>query len=87
MLNRVTKDLSRGSYGGELEAIMESYMQCYTFIFTIMLSDLGDNDDDDDPFIQQLIIKVCSENLYSKTYRDLEDIGCTHVHIAHKYFT
>ena len=62
VFNRVTKDLSRGSYGGELEAIMESYMQCYTFVITMTLSDLGDTDDDNS-FVQQLILKVCSENL------------------------
>ena len=55
---RVTKDLSRSSYGGEFEAIMESYVQCYTFIFSITTVDLGENNDDN-PFIQQLIIKVC----------------------------
>lgn len=63
MFNRVTKDLSRGSYGGELEAIMESYVQCYTFIITMTLGDT----DDDNSFVQQLIVKVCSGNLIVKT--------------------
>ena len=65
VFDRVTKDLLRGSYGGELEAIMESYVQCYTFMFTVTLNDLGDNNDNDDnPFIQQLLMKVRSE-IYS----------------------
>ena len=61
---RVTKDLSRGSYGGEFEAIMASYVQCYTFILSTTLSDRsGNGDHKDDPFVQQLIIKVCTEIL------------------------
>ena len=58
-LDRVTKDLSRSSYGGEFEAVMESYVQCYTFIFSMtMANEDYHSDSDDDPFVQQLIVKV-----------------------------
>ena len=59
VLDRVTKDLSRTSYGGEFEAIMESYVQCYTFVFSTTLSDQTEScGSDDNLFIQQLIDKV-----------------------------
>ena len=66
-LHRVTKDLSRSSYSGEFEAIMESYVQCYTFIFSMTTNDLGDNNDDN-LFTQQLIIKVCLLYLVHSEY-------------------